>query len=443
MKNILLLVVDCARSEKTIIGFPQATDLTRRSADLPFLDAIRNMGTTWTGLHSVSSTTTPNFASMFTGLLPVLHGIVEHSRHSLRRDVPTLAELLGKGGYNTYAECTGPLIPETGLDRGFTHYRCRDRREYLHQGFYRYIQELLPSLQEPWFLCLHFWEAHEPYQVIPKFESDRFGRTPYDRALSLIDYHLFALLKEVDLSDISLVYTSDHGERLAPDYQLNDILGGDEMKVFRLWKEFRAQSAGGGFDYDGWFRTARDTLGEVTARIYAHNVLGHGFHLTEDLVRIPLVIVDRERCTGGAVDDSHRSQVDLFATILDLAGVENPSIDCPAERSLLHKRGDELIYIEANGSGGKQFESRCYLRGARQGGWKYWRIEAPGLDHRVLWNLESDPRETANVIDEQADVAAEMDEFINGRLENQAPSAKLTAEEEVAIEQRLRDLGYL
>lgn len=443
MRNILMIVVDCARTEKTIADFPLASPATCRSADMPFLDALRNMGTTWSNFHSVSSTTTPNFASMFTGLLPLEHGIIEHSRHALRTDLPTLAWLLLESGYNTYAECTGPLIPETGLDRGFAHYRYRERHEYLHTGFYPYLKDTVPSLPEPWFLVLHFWEAHEPYQALSRFAEARFGVTPYDRALSLVDYYLFALLKETDLSNISLIYTSDHGERLAPDYQLNNDLGGSEKDILELFESFRAQNHTGQFDFDGWFQLALRELGEVKARIYAHNVLGHGFHLTEELIRIPLVIVDKERCKGGAVNHSLRSQTDLFATILDLAGLDDQTRSHPDSKSLFDSEEQEMIYIEANGSGGKQCESRCYLRGATTGRWKYWRIDAGKLEHRVLWDLENDPREINNVIDSNPGVAGEMERFVNERMAATGPFIETGEAQAAAIEQKLKDLGYL
>ena len=58
------------------------------------------------------------------------HGIIEHSRHTLN-DVTTLAEILRGHGWFTAAEMTGPLIPESGLGRGFDEYHHRDRSEYL------------------------------------------------------------------------------------------------------------------------------------------------------------------------------------------------------------------------------------------------------------------------------------------------------------------------
>ncbi|MCH8209314.1 MAG: sulfatase-like hydrolase/transferase, partial [Nitrospinae bacterium] len=167
MKNILVFVLDCARSEKTILDFPGNSKWTKRSGQFPFLENLRSKGTTWTHYHSVSSHTPPNFASMFTGLLPSQHGILGHSwhiRHSLRKNIPTLSQVLTDNGYNTYAEFTGPLTPESGINRGLKHFRWRGRADYLHKGCNDYLADFFPKLKPPWFLCLHFWEAHYPYQ---------------------------------------------------------------------------------------------------------------------------------------------------------------------------------------------------------------------------------------------------------------------------------------
>ncbi len=443
MKNIILIAIDCARAEKTIIDLPQGNEWTRRSAPLPFLEQLRCRGRTWSQLHSVSSTTTPNFASMLTGLLPVEHGIKEHSRYQLLPDVTTLAEILARHGYYTYAEVSGPLIPETGLKRGFMHYHWRDKSEYLHRGFLARMKQVFGQLQEPFFLLLHFWEAHQPYQNPAPFHEPAYGATPYDRALSFVDHFLYHFFNAVSLPNTSIIYTGDHGERLPEDYQLNRECGGEEYLIFETYREF-VKRRPGPFDFDGWFEYVQQHLGEDWARIYAHNVVGHGFHLTEELIRVPLVIVDPDWCTPGSLDEELRSQIDLFPTILEMAGIPSWQQYCPRARSLFQTIEEAPIYIEANGSGGKQFASRCYLRGAKTSRWKYWRLEAPGLEKKVLWNLQGDPRETHNVLNQYPEVAEELDTFVSEQLLNdRTAEVDLDSEEAAVIEERLRDLGYI
>lgn len=440
MRNLLLIVVDCARAEKTVTEVACATPGTRRSALLPGWDRLRRAGATWTQYVAVSSTTTPNFATMFTGLLPHEHGVVEHSRHTLR-DVPTLAGILRTHGVRTHAEVTGPLRPEAGLDRGFDEYVWRDRAEHLEAGFGDRVRCLLRDLPEPWFLVVHAWEAHMPYHVPTEYATTKHGATAYDRALAAQDAELRRLLEAVDPARTSIVLCGDHGERLHEDWMLRRELGAADAAAYAAWNAFhRGQAA---CDHDAWFAHATRELGGTTARIYAHNVLGHGFHLTDDLVRTPLVIVD-PRCPPGASRTELRSQADLFPTLLDLAGV--PAAAHPvAERSFLRAKAPDAVYVEANGSGGRQLAARCYLRGARTERFKYWRVEAEGVQHRVLWDLAADPRETHDVSACFPDVTGALDARVTRWLRRAPAGAprSLAPEDEAALATTLRSLGYL
>jgi len=443
VKNLLLVVVDCARAEKTVVDVPQASPGTRRSAPLPGLDALRARGTTWTHYVAISSTTTPNFATMLTGLLPHEHGIREHSRHALR-DVATLAGILRERGWHTRAEVTGPLIPETGLARGFGAYRWRDRGAYLDAGFGAELRSLVASLPSPWFLLVHLWEAHMPYRVPAAFAGARHGATAYDRALAALDHHLAAALAEVDPARTSIVWCGDHGERLVEDWVRIAELGGDD-RPWQAWRRFAARTAPGGApDLDAWFEHAAGALGPAAARIHAHNVLGHGFHLTEDLVRTPLVIVDPDRCAAGETRDELRSQLDLFPTLLDLAGLPAGERDIAA-RSILRAPAPDAVYVEANGSGGKQHAARCHLRGVRTARFKRWHLEAEGVAHETLWDLASDPRETRDVTAAFPAEAARLDARLAGWLarEPAGTTAGLATEDEARLVSTLRSLGYL
>jgi arylsulfatase A-like enzyme len=69
---------------------------------------------------STTTTTTPSVASYLTGRYSENNGINTHHNVNLRDDIETLGERFRSEGYNTYAMVTGPLVEETGLDRGLT-----------------------------------------------------------------------------------------------------------------------------------------------------------------------------------------------------------------------------------------------------------------------------------------------------------------------------------
>lgn len=54
-----------------------------------------------------------------------------HNRAKLSESVQTLPELLKSNGYRAYAEVSGPLGPEVGLNRGFDEYNHRGRRDVI------------------------------------------------------------------------------------------------------------------------------------------------------------------------------------------------------------------------------------------------------------------------------------------------------------------------
>jgi len=60
---------------------------------------------------------------MFTGLYPTVHQ-TNQSYATLPEQIPTLAELLSQGGYETVGFVNNPLVGllENGLKRGFNHF---------------------------------------------------------------------------------------------------------------------------------------------------------------------------------------------------------------------------------------------------------------------------------------------------------------------------------
>lgn len=443
-KNILLIIVDCARAEKTVVDIPGATGKTRKSARTPFLDVLRERGTTWTNFHSVSSTTTPNLASMFTGKLPVEHGVERLWNYRLDERVRTIAEVMSYHRYHTFAEVTGPLFPHTSLDRGFSGYNYRNDDLYLHTGLLPRIIHHSRYLRKPWFLCVHLWEVHKPYLIPERFRDDRYGLTPYDKVLSMLDHNLMKVFDRSKLDNTAIIYTSDHGERLEADFELNSSLGGQDEKILTAFRKFKADR-GNKFNSADWEQLLVNEFGKVEAAIYSGNVLGHSSHLREEMIRIPLVIFDGDKIPAGKVNDNLRSQTDLFETIMDLADIPLVEGDTKREHSLLNSYDEKMIYIEANGCGDQYNVHAPVLRGAKNKRWKYWRIVTDEINHRVLWDLENDPRETVSVIDSHPEVAARMERFVESVVAKRTsrPSSSMDEATSKAIEERLKSLGYL
>ena len=86
----------------------------------PNLDAFAQGGTLFDQAVSPAQWTIPSHASMFTGLYPTAHQVLQ-SNQSLGPDRPHLAEALQAAGYQTIGFCNNPLVGilNNGFKRGF------------------------------------------------------------------------------------------------------------------------------------------------------------------------------------------------------------------------------------------------------------------------------------------------------------------------------------
>lgn len=203
--NVLLLVVDCLRSDR--IFDPQRTCKT------PHIDKLLARSTAFNNVFVENSVTAPSFTSIFTGRYAGNHGVVGMVGVRLGDSIPTMAEIFTANGYNTYGEATGPLSPILGIDRGFAHYNFRSQHEYCFNEWGNTLLERFARREfvEPFFVMVHFWEAHVPFQVQPGFDSPEFGAQPYDRAISGLDAFIGKILAQIN-DDTLVILTGDHGE---------------------------------------------------------------------------------------------------------------------------------------------------------------------------------------------------------------------------------------
>jgi arylsulfatase A-like enzyme len=108
-RDIILLVADSLRYDSV---FGRGAE----DGGLPWASAH---GVRFTQARSAGCWTLPATASMFTGLMPHEHGADAQSR-SMRKDVPTLAEVLSARGYGTHQITANVATTEIfGLERGF------------------------------------------------------------------------------------------------------------------------------------------------------------------------------------------------------------------------------------------------------------------------------------------------------------------------------------
>lgn len=208
--NILCIIIDCARSDVWLpAGHPSLT---------PNFDRLRRSGITLPTAIVEQSATSPNFATLLTGLYSPRHGVRKILGQTLRPDVRLLSETLGALGYHAYAEVTGPLVPDIGFPRGFEGYAYRAPRDYLHTAWGdEWVSRLRQGgYKAPWFILLHLWELHLPRQVVPPLAGRPGGQERYGAATASLDAQLGRVFEAAG-DETFLIVTGDHGEKTADE----------------------------------------------------------------------------------------------------------------------------------------------------------------------------------------------------------------------------------
>jgi arylsulfatase A-like enzyme len=174
---------------------------------------------------------------------------------------------------------------------------------------------------------------------------------------------------------------------------------------------------------------------------------GHGMHVYDYLVRVPLVMRCPQKLPAGAVSQRMVRQPDILPTILDLVGI-NPGqfkeIDGCSFKPLIEGKPWQLLpaYVSVTGA-----PADLELRGVRTEEYKYtfgpYNPELP----EELYDLRQDPGEEHNLAAEKRERCLELRDFANSfvpvKREVQAEQITVNAKQQKHIEEKLRDLGYI
>lgn len=237
--NIVVLMLDALRPDYTSAH-------GARAEASPWLGALAQRASVFDRCWSTSTWTAPACASLFTGLYPTEHGIVEgfmaNSRRKERQEEKGVAHLAESGtrintfapdmvllpqylrefGYRCFGFATNPNVgPEIGFDRGFEQFASlpEGTADQLAAGIEPWREDLIAS-EDPYFLYLHYMDVHKPYhERAPWFEPGE-GRDEAEQAaaayrseLRYMDEHLAKLAEQWGWDEQTLILVvSDHGE---------------------------------------------------------------------------------------------------------------------------------------------------------------------------------------------------------------------------------------
>ncbi|MCC7105404.1 MAG: sulfatase-like hydrolase/transferase [Chloroflexi bacterium] len=451
--NILFVMVDCLRGD-TVWD-------RHRYPSLPTLDALASRAVVFTACAAAATTTTPSVATMLTGLPPARHGIRSLLGYKLQPEVRTLAQELTEGGYFTAAETTGPLFPETGLNRGFRAYHRRDRHHYLGGGWGKELCARLRRrvLPEPWFLFLHVWELHWPRRASRRFNRPAFGKSLYQRSMAYTDHLLGELFEQLDPDNTVVVLTGDHGEGIAgaidnPSPLVQAGLQWSYRLTRRLPPETKKRilTAARGLILVGTGKTSSaDDVDDSAPPTAREDVAGHAHLCGYDyLTRVPLIVRAPGQVPCGVRISTQVRHMDIAPTILDLAGLGGyrPGL---APSLLPAARGEETIDRPAATEAMRTMllDPIARLVAYRDGSHKLiFAPENPEIPVE-LYDLRSDPGELSNLATRRPELVAQLRqqwqvlESDGQHGPNVGVDHRMSAEEEEIIRDRLEQLGYI
>ncbi len=220
--NLVLVTIDTFRADRVGRGLT------------PTIDRLAARGLAFTTARTVAPLTLPAHVSLMTGLFPPVHGVRENGTYRFDGKHATLARLLHEAGYRTAAFVAAYVLDRRfGLNDGFDLYDDQIQRD--PDAVVRLDAERpgnvvadraiawLRSVRDPagarvpFFLWVHFYDPHAPYNPPPQFLERAHGQA-YDGEVAFADAQLGRVLAAVDeigrAQDTIVVVAGDHGESL-------------------------------------------------------------------------------------------------------------------------------------------------------------------------------------------------------------------------------------
>jgi len=220
--SVLLVSIDTLREDR--VGAYGAS-----FGATPNLDSLAAEGVRVEKAIAPTPLTLPSHATLLTGLYPPHHGVRHNGIFRLEPESITLAERFQEAGWATGAVVGAVVLAgRYGLAQGFDSYD--DTFESAQASATGYPERSASEVtraaldwlarqspEQPFFLWVHYYDAHADYRAPEPFASS-FPQRPYEAEVAYVDSalgHLVAGLRDSGrLEETVVAVTSDHGESL-------------------------------------------------------------------------------------------------------------------------------------------------------------------------------------------------------------------------------------
>ena len=450
---LLLFVYGCARDERpnliiVLVDTLRADHLGYHGYERdtsPTIDALADSSIRFMNHYSHASRTGPAVASIFTGLHPRSHGVVNPLTHfdakgTLGDEQTTLAEILSENGYDCYGYVANINVKaEFGFAQGFDTYEWIEKRvvsglERAARGMIQpaIAEEIsaaatakLADRREPFFLYLHYMETHTPYAAPLRYRF-KYVDPDYDGVMT----GLHLQLDEIIAGRLSA--DADDGAHLNALYDQEIRYFDDEFRKLLGFLDERGLRE----------NTIIVFVADHGEEFFDHGSVLHGYTLYDEQLHVPCFIHDPRADSPRALDTITR-HVDILPTLLELMDV--PSTGDVQGRSLAPAfRGEDLpdsstpVLAQASLRAVKTIQQQSFTLD----GWKLIEtmVPTPGEE---LYHVAEDPAESRDLLAEQPDVAARLRDEMRRFVETLPVGTGGVVELSEDDKARLWSLGYL
>lgn len=411
--------------------------------ETPSLDALAAESVLFERCSSAATWTLPSFTSAFTGLYPYRHGVVGGDRTQLPEGRLRLGDLLSGAGYASRGFAAVQYFrDETGLGRGI------DSLELYVSGptsgrSLRYqdrIEDWIARAphQTPWFLFVHYYDAHAPYEPPAPFDRRYYEGNPYDPAHRGLEMLNTSNNRAMVFRDITTMYTWMYGvtdPEFAPRQYAADVAALDRS-IGSLIESLRS---------NGWL----DRMLVVLMADHGEHLNEHSCWYThaypyEECLRVPLMIrLPGARQAGRRISDEV-SLVDLLPTIGELLDLPVPG-DLDGISLVPAIQGDALPHRVLQAEQGAD-EDR-YVKALWDADWRFLSFRLPGRHWVELYDRRADRAETRDLAQSRPEMVRRFETELLRRFPEEAPLLDPGLEAISALpedaRQRLRSLGYI
>jgi Sulfatase len=306
MGAIFVWMVDTLRADKVHVYNPDTVVQT------PHYDAFAADSTRFASAQVPGNWSLPSHASILTGVYPTVHKATLHESR-LSREVPVVAELMRKGGYRTAMfSSNGYISDKWGFDRGWDETRNFIREnlpngaDYLWNVAKKWILANGPHRQ---FVYLATVEPHVIYNPKKQF-LERYWKKPYHGPIKPV-------LTGIQLG---LIKTGRLKVNATDKAYIEALHNAEITQSDALFGAFVADLKAAGL-YDS---SAVIVISDHGDEFWEHGDVGHAQSVHQELVHVPLMVHAPGIFPEGKVITADVEAMDLFPTMLDLAGIVTP-----------------------------------------------------------------------------------------------------------------------